>query len=440
MEEPLLSAYGRASVAPSPVNRMMAAFASDFRDGVDINLGVGYVNEQTIPADLIADAVTEVAAHPERHRQALNYGGPEGSPGLLAAFRRFRARRGLDDETLESCRTIVGPNGATSLLDGLAAVLGPGIIITADPWYYIYCNQLERMGFEIVTVPEGTDGVSDVALREAIDRLGSRREAVRMVYLVTVNNPTGTVMSNANRRGVASAVAELSRALGHKVPLVLDKAYDLLVHDPETERPASALPWDDDGLVFEVDTLSKVLAPSLRIGFLTGPAGPLMDALVQRTSDAGFSAPLLLQEAAGLLLDRAADARIGAVNTGYREKALAVRAAIGETLGPWLDEARGGRAGFYYYLTLRGIETGPGSPFFRFLSRTLGNVHLDGPMASRKPRVVYIPGVFCVRPGGPIAEAGQHQLRISYGFEDTPAISRALRLMAQAAAYAERQG
>ncbi len=219
---------------------------------------------------------------------------------------------------------------------------------------------------------------------------------------------------------------------------MLDKAYDLLVHDPEAGQPESALPWDGDGLVFEVDTLSKVLAPSLRVGFLTGPPGPLMDALVQRTSDAGFSAPLLLQEAAGLLLDRDADAQVAAVNAGYREKALAVRAAIDETLGSWLAEVCGGRAGFYYYLTLRGIETGPGSPFFRFLSRTLGNVHIDGPLASRKPRVIYIPGIFCVRPGGPMAETGKRQLRISYGFEDTPAILCALRLMAQAAAYAER--
>ena len=84
-----LSEYGKASSIPSPVNQLMTDFAVGFRDGCDINLGVGYVNERTIPHQQIQLACEKVLAHPEKYRAALNYGGAQGSPNLIASLRRF---------------------------------------------------------------------------------------------------------------------------------------------------------------------------------------------------------------------------------------------------------------------------------------------------------------------------------------------------------------
>ncbi len=439
MHDVLLSAYGAASSIPAPVNQMMASFASGFRDGVDINLGVGYVNERTIPKEAIEEALRAVLSKPQKYRQALNYGAPCGSRNLIESLRAFHLVHKvgrLDPGTLDRQAIIIGPNGATSILEGIAHVVEPGIVLTSDPMYYIYCNYLERKGFEVVTVPEDENGIDVEALKHRVKLLGGRRDAIRFIYGVTINNPTCTLLSNSRRACVVEFAAQLSRQLGRKIPVVFDKAYELLVHDPTVQPLESGLLYDELGTVYEVGTLSKIFAPALRIGYLMGRDGPFLQALVQRTSDAGFSAPLVTQEMASYLLDHHVAEQLKRVNAGYREKAERVRAAMDNSLGELIRHRCGGRAGFYFYLSLDAIQTSEGSPFFRFLARTTGEVDVDGPASCRCARVVYIPGAYCVHPKGPLAEVGKCQLRISYGYEEIGHIIQAVAYMKEAADYA----
>jgi DNA-binding transcriptional MocR family regulator len=392
---------------------MMADFAHDFRDGVDINLGVGYVNEKTIPVPCLVEAMQAVAGDGARYRQAFNYGNPAGSANLIASLRRFLG------SAAEGKRLAIGACGATSILDALTEVMEPGIVVTSDPMYYIYSDALERKGFEVLAVPEDGEGIDLAALDRKLRNIHTGE--IAFFYVVTVNNPSCIILSNARRRALFEVAAGLSRQHGRSIPIFYDLAYELLLHDPDATPFVSVLPADDLGIVYEVGTLSKVLSPALRIGHVLGPDGPLMSALVQKTSDAGFSAPLFVQEMASWLLDHCIAGQLRAVNAGYREKAVAVRAGIERNLGEFLEEYRGGSAGFYFYLTFRDVETHPSSAFFRWLTRSTG-----------EPRVMYIPGSYCVHPRGDLAERGLRQLRLSYGFEDAPQILQALELMREA--------
>ena len=218
------------------------------------------------------------------------------------------------------------------------------------------------------------------------------------------------------------------------VPLILDTAYEDLVHDPSLEKPVSGFRWDEDGVVYEMGTVSKIIAPGLRIGYLAGRDGPFLQAMIQRSSDVGFSAPLVNQEIVSWLLDNAAEKLVQDVNRGYREKARAMKAAIDAQLGSVLADCRGGQAGFYFYLTFKGIRTDEGSPFFRHLTRTSGDPKVDGTPGHTKPRVLYIPGQYCVHPRGSMVEEGTRALRLSYGYEETPRLVKAIGHMAEAAA------
>ncbi|HXK54146.1 MAG TPA: AMP-binding protein, partial [Hyphomicrobiales bacterium] len=115
-----------------------------------------------IPEHDLAEAVQALINERTKYRQAFNYGGPKGSPNLTASILAFQERLGiggLDHDVLQRQQVIIGPNGATSLLEGLADLLEPGIVVTSDPMYYIYCNFLERKGYELLTVPEDDNGL-----------------------------------------------------------------------------------------------------------------------------------------------------------------------------------------------------------------------------------------------------------------------------------------
>ena len=204
-----LSPYGQASSRPSPVNRMMAEFSADFRQGVDINLGVGYVNEKTIPDRAIYRALADVIDHPDRHRFAFNYGTSAGSENLITSIRSHLVRSsvgGLSEKDLADKRVIIGPNGATSLLESIALVMSKGLVVTSDPMYYIYTNFLERLGFKLLAVPEDREGPRMDLLQKQLEQLGPERKAIRFIYLVTVSNPTCTIISNRRRREIVSSV------------------------------------------------------------------------------------------------------------------------------------------------------------------------------------------------------------------------------------------
>ncbi len=442
IQDVLLSEYGKASSVPSAVNRMMTDFAVGFRDGYDINLGVGYVNEKTIPRQQIQTACEAVLANPEKYRASLNYGGAQGSPNLIESIKRYHIDNrigGINRDIFNSNDIVIGANGATSLLDSITQLLPSGIVITADPMYYIYCNDLDRKGFKIIAIPEDNEGIQTELLRYKLKGLGKAKEEIQFFYVVTVNNPSCTILSNNRKRELVEIATELSCELNRKIPIIFDNAYRDLIHDSSVEPMESALCYDDLGIVYEIGTMSKILAPGLRIGYMIGPKGDFINSIIQRTSDIGFSAPLINQEIASYLLDNGIEEQIEYVNNEYQRKAKQVKTWIEELLGEYVQTCSGGSAGFYYYLTLLNIATDSTSDFFRLLTRTTGSEEIDGPKQNPHPKVIYIPGEHCVHPSGDLVEIGKHQFRISYGFEELPQIHAALKYMASAIAYSQRR-
>jgi 2-aminoadipate transaminase len=426
----LLSKLGLNSTCPSAVNDLTAGFALDFRENIDINLGVGYVNDKTIPVEAIREAYDFVTAHPYRYRSALNYGGAEGSPNLRQSIFYYYTRNtigGLTKTDFQYRRIIIGANGATSLLDAFSDIVKPGIVITADPFYYIYTETLKSKGFTILSVEEDKNGIIPGKIEEQLLKIDLNQ--ISFFYIVTVNNPSTTILSNSRREQIVKIASRISNTIDRKIPVVFDKAYEDIIHNPKVEKPVSGLKFDTNELVFEIGTLSKILAPALRIGYMICPDNLLANILVQRTSDIGFSAPLINQEISSWLIDNYIQIQREKVNAGYRKKSDFIKKMIEKYLSGYIESYTGGDAAFYFYLTFNNIRTDKDSDFFKFLSRTTGKSEIDG-FPEKNPRLVYIPGTICSK--GPKAN---YQLRLSYGFEDEPVFEKVFKMIKEACGY-----
>ncbi|MTD16341.1 aminotransferase class I/II-fold pyridoxal phosphate-dependent enzyme [Nakamurella sp. YIM 132087] len=181
---------------------------------------------------------------------------------------------------------IITPGGQAALSTVIRAVVPAGeSMLFATPSYPGALAVARSHGLVPVPVPEDEDGVRP----DLLERAAARTRA-RLVYLQpTFGNPTGTglahhrraeILDIAHRHGMFVVEDDWARWLGHGAPV-----------------PPPLYADDRHGHVITVNSLTKVVAPSLRVGAITarGQVAARIAAL-RMVDDLFVSGPL--QEAA----------------------------------------------------------------------------------------------------------------------------------------------
>ena len=183
----------------------------------------------------------------------LNYREPGGSVDerdAAAAWLRARV------PGVQADRVVICPGTQTALMCLITTTAGRGdVILTETLTYPGMKAAAAQVGVRLVGVPTDAAGILPDALRSAC-----RRHRPRALYLVsTIHNPTTVTMPRKRRE----EIAEILRQTG--LPLFEDDAYGALA--PE-EAPVAALAPD---CTFLAATLSKCIAPGLRVSFVVTP-------------------------------------------------------------------------------------------------------------------------------------------------------------------------
>lgn len=214
----------------------------------------------------------------------LNFPVPEGEPDLapllaalardqgLGVMLRYQPTAGLAEHRRAACRWLarlhldaapervaITTGAQHALCTVLASRLAPGEALAVDPHTYPGIINLARM-FHLRLV--AIDG-DDQGMRPDLLEKAAAMHRLKGVYLIpTLHNPTTTTMTEGRRRELAEVIRRTD------LMLVEDDVYGGL--EEEGHLPITVLVPERG---YYVSTLSKTLAPGLRVGFLVVPEG-----------------------------------------------------------------------------------------------------------------------------------------------------------------------
>ncbi|MFD8072540.1 PLP-dependent aminotransferase family protein [Streptomyces sp. NPDC059718] len=297
------------SVGGSPVREILALTA---RPEV-ISFAGGLPAPELFDAAALRAAYDRVLAEaPER---VLQYSTTEGDPALRTAVAGRLSRAGLPTGS-DDLLVTGGSQQALTLIS--TALLEPGdVVLVEDPGYLAALQCFAFAGARVVPVPSGADGIDPMSLELAVVR-----EKAKLLYLVpTFQNPTGRT-TTAERRQAVALIAER-----HGLWIAEDDPYGELRYDGEAEPWIASHEAAADRTVL-LGSLSKIMAPGMRLGWLRAPAALRRACVVAKQSADLHTSTVDQAAAARYLADSDLDAHLTRVRAAYRERRDALLAGL----------------------------------------------------------------------------------------------------------------
>lgn len=222
-----------------------------------ISLGGGVPDSASFPLEDIVRIINDVLR--ERGAAALQYAPTEGVDELREELTRFMARRGIKARA-ENVLVTAGSQEAIELI-ARTFIDSEDPVVMENPTYLGAIQSFVVYEPQLVGVSMDDGGIVVGALEERLRALRSEGRRARLVYLIpTCQNPTGRTATLERRK----AVLELAEEYDFLV--VEDDPYSYFYLDGV--EPPSLKSLDHSGRVIYLSTVSKILAPGLRLGWV----------------------------------------------------------------------------------------------------------------------------------------------------------------------------
>jgi GntR family transcriptional regulator / MocR family aminotransferase len=257
----------------------------------------------------------------------IGYGDPRGHPRLRAELAAHLVRTRAAAVVPDNVLVVGGVAFALALLADVLVAAGRRRVAVEDPASPGTCDLLRRRGVHLVPIPVDDSGIRPDVLAGA--------DVAAVVLTAAHQYPTGALLSAARRR----ALITLARKRGL---LLVEDDYDGSFH--YGRGVVGCLQGLAPDVTVLLGSVSKTLAPSLRIGWMVAPPDWVVP-LMQRRSVTDLAGPTLDQLAFAHLLDSGFyDRHVRRMRRLYLRRRQRLIAAIAEV--PWLA-VRGAPSGLH---------------------------------------------------------------------------------------------
>ena len=289
-----------------------------------ISLAGGYPSPSLFDAEGLQDA----AARALSGGGALQYGATEGTPALREALALLSRSRGI------ACRLsdLIVTTGSQQAFDLLLRIfIEPGDTVCVEtPAYPAAIQALRLANAKIMAAPVDEQGLDVDALAARLALLPVAQWP-KLVYTVpTFSNPCGTLLPAARREALVRL------ALQYRFLIVEDDPYGELSFIDDRPPSIYALGQriaGDSNPVLYLSSLSKTVAPALRIGWLIAPSDVLRRCVVAKQTMDLCTSPLAQQIAAEYLGAGRYPAGVERARTEYQQRMKAMAQGLHARLG-----------------------------------------------------------------------------------------------------------
>ncbi|PLS01005.1 aminotransferase-like domain-containing protein [Neobacillus cucumis] len=224
-----------------------------------IRLSSGYPDPSLVPSQKIKEAVSKLLD--EEQDLPLHYLGSPRIKKLHQQIQKRLAERKMNVQDEELLIT----SGACQAIDLIARVLidESSLVVVEAPTYMEALEIFQNYTKQIINIPIDENGLQTNVLEEILkDRRRKNLSLPRILYTIpTAQNPTGTTLEWNRRKHLVKLAEEFNFLI------VEDDAYGELSFEDD---PQSLKAIDSSGRVLHVGSLSKVVAPGMRIGWIAG--------------------------------------------------------------------------------------------------------------------------------------------------------------------------